>query len=781
MVGSDETYAILERRPDLVDSLQKVIGIDQRRKTWSFDEVQVDSGEFGELVDAGIVERVGGEYRVADPSAVRVALEGEKPVDGRSGSSPRIPSGQFYHLAPLATAIAFVVALRLLSAPKVFRDGAVVLLGNDPYAYRYYAEMLARATQGPNNLAFLLNLPTSIANGEPLFVLVLGFLVYLMGGGQAVSGQVLAWYPIGTTAVTTFLLYLLTVVVTDDRRVGVAAVLMLAIIPAHASRTALGFGDHHAFDYLWLTLTSLALVVLAYSPSSDHQPSRRVVAGVSALCLGVAGQVLAWEAGPLLFVPVGFAVVGRALLDVRSDRSPLLNALPTLAGITLGAILVGIVHVAIGWHTTVVASAPGLLAVAALIATLVAEVGYRTEASVRSLAVSECVLLIGSIIAVRFGWPTYWSMIQANLGRLLHDRNIVETLGLFGDTLGWLLLFGLALFVAGPYLVWASLRVFRDEPDAARWLIVIIYTSYFFLLSMEQIRFTGQLALFTALFAGLGLVHLSDSIGAARPPVSFESDPRDPPFEPRSFSVNSREQVVALIAVFLLVGWLGLIQVPLVVDQTTYSSNQFKTVTAIDDYSEHRTYPRSQSYVFSTWDENRFYNYFVSRQSASYTFAKTHYQEFLTSTAPLSEAYETYRDTVRFIVINRQDQRSKKDRYDRLFVNHGSQYSDVAGSGHFRMIYVSDDGRYKAFALVNGSTVRGEAFPNTTVTLRTNVSVTGNRFRYERVVPVKRDGKFSVHVAYPGSYTVEYSNRSVTRVTVPERAVVNGTVIQVGS
>ncbi len=61
-----------------------VLAVDDEQDGWTFDDIPIDSGQFGELVSAGIVEKDGDEYRVADPDAVRAALNGDSEVSNDS-------------------------------------------------------------------------------------------------------------------------------------------------------------------------------------------------------------------------------------------------------------------------------------------------------------------------------------------------------------------------------------------------------------------------------------------------------------------------------------------------------------------------------------------------------------------------------------------------------------------------------------------------------------------------------------------------------------------------
>ncbi|MFC7041717.1 hypothetical protein [Halonotius sp. GCM10025705] len=66
------TAELLEAHPELEDDLRTLLTIDQNGP-WTFDDVPLDSGLFGEVVAAGIVDSIDDTYRLRDPDAVRAA------------------------------------------------------------------------------------------------------------------------------------------------------------------------------------------------------------------------------------------------------------------------------------------------------------------------------------------------------------------------------------------------------------------------------------------------------------------------------------------------------------------------------------------------------------------------------------------------------------------------------------------------------------------------------------------------------------------------------------
>jgi dolichyl-diphosphooligosaccharide--protein glycosyltransferase len=763
MVAAREIRDLLNERPDLEPALEAVLETDNKRETWEFSDVAVDSGSFGELVSRGIVEKDDGEYRLAEPEVVRRALAGaEMPSSGNASvSRPLTDFNLRERLSSLFTitsisllgALFFIALLRALSFPQVFRD-RIVFSGNDPYYYRYWVEQLLADPD-----LTLSSLPPTVASGEPLYVATMWMVTDVLGGTPTVVGWVLAWYPVVSALVSGVLLYLLAIEVTEDRRVALAAVVILAVIPGHAFRTSLGFADHHAFDYPWLGLTALSLVVLVRA----ELQTKRSAAGVVGLGTGIAGQVLAWEVGPLFITPIGLIVTALAARAIAQKASPLYTGSSVVAGIGLGAGLTWAAHAVLGWHTTLVAATPTLLLIGSLAVFVAAEGAFRAGLQVRTaLGVELLTAVIGvSVLTVVF--PALWADIMNRVEtKLFRTDSIAETQALFADSFGWLLLFGFVLIIALPYLIWATRRALHDE----RWVVPVVYAWALFGLATIQVRFVGEFGICAAFFAGLGFIHLAAWVDITPLPKPFDST-----VEGNELSVPKRQQVVALILLFLLVGSLGLVQVPLKNNQVTIPNEQYETAMSINTYSEQEGLEYPQNYVYSDWGRNRVYNYFVSGESASYAYARDRFDDkdrgdtdtFVEMTDP-DRAYGVVADRPGFLVLNENNNAPTGSMYDRLFNNMGSRAGDITGLGQYQLVDISRDGSYKSFRIVPGAKLTGPS-EGESVRIRHKVDLGGDSFIYERVVPIHADA-YQVVVPYPGEYMIGEQTETIGQATV---------------
>ncbi|WP_256301981.1 STT3 domain-containing protein [Haloarchaeobius salinus] len=780
------TRSLLSDKPSLEEDLEAVLSVDADADGWTFDDVPLDSGTFGELVSRGVVTKDDeGDYRVADRTAVRAALDGDEVVVEDEGAGVSLPDFSFPTIdrnaaLALTSALALVVVMRSFSVPSVFRGDAIVLSSNDPYYYRYLVEQLLAKSSNPFDFDVISGSQFAAAKGEPLLVAVLWFVSALLGGGQHMSGVVLALYPVFAAIAVGVLLYLFTVQLTGDSRVGVAAVLMLAVLPDHVLRTSIGFADHHAFDYPWLVLTAFGLVRAVEWPDVD---GGNQALAVGCLTFGITGQVLAWGAGPLLILPIGIFTVGSTLMLVATEGNPIRSHTPILVGTGLAAGLVWIVHSVLNWHTDLAASTPALLFVGVLTLTVLAETFVWAGFSVRSYIIVQVLggVTVAGVVFTLFS--DFAQTLSNRVNSLLEARAIAETgslvqgdLGLFVSPIFW---FGLALFLAAPYLVWITVNAVR-RPHLT-WLVPSTYAWFFLLLAVVQVRFSGEASAFVALFAGIGFFHLLSVVDVTDtvPEILTSQGDSSPAGDRRSsdISIPDRTALRYALVMFLLVASVGMIIAPLKVDLTTIENDQYEAATAISESVDEQRLQYPESYVLSEWSRNRMYNYIVSGESRSYRFARNRYPPFLSATDP-SNAYGRINRVGYVITESRliSDGMNDSTVGVRLHEHWGSETSNTAGLGRYQAVYANTDGSLKAFQVVPGAVIEGNVAPGQEVTVSKTVSVNGHEFTYERTVTANENGAYRVRVAYPGEYSAEQGI-----VVVSPAAVQNGSTVSFNS
>ena len=667
---------------------------------------------------------------------------------------------------PLTVALALLLAVRLYPLGSVFRRGDVVLISNDPWVFRYLVDQAL--TEGAISRAN----PVVNWRAEPLLIWTLAFFSLLLGGVERV-GFVLAWYPVVTALISGLLVFVLARLLTDDVRIGLAAVVVLAVTPLHVSRTALGFSDHHAFDYMWLIMTVTALTWLVVQTDADRRRRWAMGAGLG---LAVAGQTLSWRASPLMLVPTAGAVGAAALILIRTDE-PARALEPVVAGFGLAAVLVQVIHRTLFWQNAVVAGTPVLLFVGALtLLGLVAAID-RADRSWGTLLGAE---LAAVVLVVAIVWLAIPGFVDQVLGRVdafatyieqRQQSGIGETapiLSAFGPIAGPIILLGFSPFLGLPAMTWGLVRGWRHREPA--WFVLAVYVLWFLALAFIQRRWAVQLGLFLSVFAGVGFIALAHWLALVLPPMPLREDPSGADQEVLEPPDRTR---------LALLGGMGAIGVgsgalfsKFILDQLSYDDAAHGAAAWMREYAAERGWTYPQNYVLVEWGRARMYNYLVNGQSRSYWYARNNYGEFVFST-DAEGWYDRFEGRVGFVVTRAVEDPIPLRMQARLHEQHGSA-SDVAdGLGHFRAMWESADGSEKVFTIVSGATVTGEADPETEITLSTTITLagTGRTVEYCRRAETDAQGQFSVVLAHPGEYEVDDGRGSLT---VNEEAVRSG-------
>jgi dolichyl-diphosphooligosaccharide--protein glycosyltransferase len=650
----------------------------------------------------------------------------------------------------------------------VFRDDWIVLVSNDPYFYRYLVDQ-SLANGG------IPSVPDRVIRGEPLLVATLAIAAWPFGPGTWGSGFVVAWYPVVAAVLTAILVYGAATRLTGDVRVGLAAAGLLAVTPAHAYRTGLGVADHHAFDYIWLSLTALAVIELLRRSERDH----RTWLAAGALAAGVAAQALAWEAAPLLLFPLAPALALTALVEIRRPGSERLT--PVVAGLVGGAMIAHGIHLLLGWQLAAVIYALDLLALGSVGLLGVVIAVRRVDGSWVWLAVGEAILAVGTVIAIR-RLPLLWTELQQGLS-FLSRGDIAETAGIGSNygAVGVLVFLGFASVLAAPTLLFAAKWGWqRLEPE---WLVVGVYTVHFGVLASLQRRFGGELASFAAILGGVGFVLLASWLGLVSPlgPKQTHREKASPTaaMDDDELVVPDRTRIALLTGLAGVAVGSGSLYTTLMSRRIVITDATYEAARWISEYVDEHEIPYPENYVLTKWGRNRVYNYFVNGESASYGYAQRNYEEFLFST-DADEWHEQFADRVGFVVtrdLPHLGRIGSSTVQATLHYRFGSATSSNTGVGHFRAMFATENGARKVFRVVSGATISGSTASDTDrIQVIADVSISGAEFEYVRQAPVT-DGRFEVTVANPGTYRIGDSGRTVT---ISERMVQTGKTVTVG-
>lgn len=669
----------------------------------------------------------------------------------------------------LVIALALLVAIRLVPFGSVFRGADVVLLSNDPYAFLYLVERAL--TEG----AVLRADPMVNWRAEPLLIWTLAFVSLLLGGAEQ-ADVVLAWYPVVTALLSGLLVFYLARLLTDDVRIALTAVVVLAVTPLHASRTALGFADHHAFDYVWLLLTATAFTWLVVR--TDAQRRRRWQIG-GVLGVAIAAQALTWRASPLMIVPTAGAFGVASLIVARTD-APTQTLAPVVGGFGLAAVLTQLVHQTLLWQNTVVAGTPVLLFVGGVAVLGLVEAVDRVDRSWPALLGAEVAAVALVVVLV---WLAVPGFVGEALGRFdafnayierLQTSGIGEATSLtdaFGPVLGPLILLGFTPFLGLPVAAWGLLRGWREREPA--WFVLAVYVAWFLGLAFIQRRWAVQLGLFLSVFAAIGFIAFAHWLALVFEPM-FLRDEEDRP-DQETIEPPDRTRIALLAGLGAVGIGGGSIYSGYILSQVSIDDAAYRAATWIRSYAEDHGLEYPQNYVLAHWGRVRMYNYLINGESRSYSYARNNYEDFILSSDG-AQWYEQFKGRVGFVVTrDLRDETSPFRLQSRLHEQYGSASSTTSGVGHYRAMWESTDGSAKVFGLVAGATITGEGPPESQLALSTPVTIsgTGRRTDYRRRVETDADGTFSITLAHPGEYEVTGADTGET-LTVDEAAVLDG-------
>ena len=773
---NEATREFLRDYPDAEGSLRELLERD-RSGPWTFDDVAMDSGRFGELISRDIAEQTDDGYRLRHPDAVEAALDGETLGTADEGRTDGLRSRlreavSVRELTALIGALAIVVAARVHSYRSVFREGHVVSPGNDPYFYRYWQEQLLARSSGVTDFGLLADMGGA-AGSRPLTHAVNWWLAELLGGSADAAATVAAWLPVLGAVALGILLYLLAKLLTGDFRVALAAVAFLGLAPVHVVYTSVGFLEHRLHQYFWLGVLALGLAWLAVDvqrrrtdttdsteTARQHAFAPESWAVAAVVAVAVAASAHTWGGSPLTFIPVALYVALRGVIDVEAGVPPVFANLPLLGGLAGGGVLTLGLHFGLGWHEPLAAGTPLLVAVGGFGVLGLAEGWQRLGRSARSLLGAEALITVLGVVAVWVLQPVNPDRILRRLDDLLFREEATETASLFTAEYAYLLgplwqigisfYFGLAALAVGTLVV-----ARRYEPG---WLVCVCFAWYYMLLAALQARFAAQLVFFIALFAGVACVYLLAKVDLVRQFTPFD---RSDPIDISDVSMPGGTRSGYLVGTVCLLLIFNFIFIPTLVGQVLYTDEQFEAALEIDDHVENvdREYPDTA--IETRWDEIRMYNYFVNGESGSYD---SRYTSFLTAEDP-DEQHTNLRQNGKYIVINRWPE-SPGPAYDTLYEGLGVGYGDVnQTAGRYQPVYLSDEER--VFTVVEGAVLNVSGDDGRELTATTDVEIDGETIEYERRGTVA-EGFVEIRVAHAGEYTIAGETVTVSEENVSE-------------
>ncbi len=461
-------------------------------------------------------------------------LHSARDVGERSSSAVGVRWWEAFGLLALA------LAVRLLPWRSVFLPEGVQYPGNDPY---YHARrVLYGSVQLPDVLTRdpYLSFP---GGGEPIWSPTLDVLGAALVRALGAAGD--AARIDGILAVVPPVLGALTVVATAwlgarwlGRATGLGAGALLALLPAHAGYSQVGFFDHHVA----VALAAVAGLAAAMAWLDAAQAGRSLVGGTAALGLALAGSLLVWP-GMLLHVGVLEAagvvfVATRRRADAQRRAAFSLAAAHALAFACVAPFGLGRSWALWGAFTPVVLSAfqPWLLGaggVAHAAVGLAAGSGERALPAARRwlsvMAVGVGVLALsaaagglffgsgGGLLADPFAQVWAWfAKSEAFQAEVAESRPMWRQ----GGAGWWMSLQSLSgLLLALPFALAAAARQWRPRAAREGWapgLLLAGWTAALLAASLVQLRFANSLSIGLALVVAWWLPRAAAAIAPHR-------------------------------------------------------------------------------------------------------------------------------------------------------------------------------------------------------------------------------------------------------------------------
>jgi dolichyl-diphosphooligosaccharide--protein glycosyltransferase len=770
--------------------LETVLAVDDAESMWTFDDVELDSGTFGEIVDRGFVEKVDGEYRVTDREAVRAALEGEalKEIDKSDSGSRLELEINWPALAGLVVAVAVIALARTFHYKSVLVQGRVISPGNDPYFFRYWQDRLIEESSGPWDFGVLVNPPWDDGsfNQRPLTHATNWWVTELLGGDQWAADLVVAFLPLVFTILLAVVIYYLALLLTRDYRVGVASVVTLALAPIHAVYTGIGLLHHRYNQYLWFGLLLVTLGWLGVdivrrrdrvgtaTAISEHLRDRKTWLVALGFALAFAAWTHSWGGSLELFVGLGAFVALRVCMDLRDGVSPGLVNLPLVLGFGVGSALAMALHLTLGWH--------GLPAPAMAVVTFLRVVGVvglgevwsRQGWSARSLLLVQPIVALGGLVGALLVVGEMGAVVDTVLGSIGvnagPDQVSSQSTSLYSAEAGFFLRpvvqIGIVFYIGLAMLVWCIKYVYRGYNPA--WLLLCVITSHYLIVSGIQMRFAGRLVIVMSVFCGSGIVYLLSIVDLAREPVLFgENDSKwgqgnqgvQNKLTESAFNIRRGGLILFMI---LLVFSANLIFLPTHMEDATHDRTHVVAAMEISGHAHSldREYP--ENHVFAPWGKYRMYNYFVSGEAESESIGRYHYPKIYSWANPSAPfKYTDNRPTGYIVVTESPVPTTENSIYQNLFIKERSVIDDHT-SGQYRLIHISNNGNLFVYAIVPGAEVLILGNQEQSISIEKEIAVSNNSYTYNRTVPLGADGRAILRIPYSGQYQVGGSVVNVT-------------------
>lgn len=463
----------------------------------------------------------------------------------------------------LSLCAAFVIAIgmRLMTYRSVFVGSDVVLIGADPYYH--LRRVIYIVEHFPHSMPFdpFINYPDGLWVGwPPLYDQMTALFAIVVGLGNPdprTISVVCAYFPVIIAAFTVVLVFLITKRIFDDNATGLAAAFMFAIMPAHVTRSVLGFGDHDAAMTFISTLIFLMfLAALRYASRSKDRGSgiisdRTTLAASIMFGISMAVGMYTWLGAPIFIAIVAVYAFIQWVIDCRYRPNNTKNSMSLISVCLVGSftallLMLPVMGAQFGmvftmnqlslFHTTFA----GLFFMFWLIVWLITYIldkkqFWQSQWYIKPISVILAYIIVLAILFIVV--PDFYQAGSVAAGFMTKQTTVIstiqETTSIFymGGVLSPDYIIGFfstsfIAFIAGLFIL--SKRYIREHGNrmagntaaSDRLLFLLVWSLYTLALSALQIRFTNFFAVNVAILSGYTItvvVYYMQNIRTKRP------------------------------------------------------------------------------------------------------------------------------------------------------------------------------------------------------------------------------------------------------------------------
>lgn len=409
--------------------------------------------------------------------------------------------------------IGFII--RLFTYPQVFESGRIVFLEADPYYHMW--RVFAFIKTFPTTFFFdpYINFPYgSFIGWPPLFdqtIALISIILSLGNPSAYLVESVGAFTPILLGVLSIIVIYFLAKEIFNEK-IALYSSLILAVLPAHAQISFLGFTDHHVAEVLLSALSYLFFI-------RALKKKTHFTAAISGIFIGLS--FLTWTGAPIFAGVILTYIVAQFIIDRKTGtESDYLLKAGTVSFIC-ALLVVSLFYLWTPWQRTITqgtlsyfqllylaASAAIVLFLGRLSAKMKSKKWYFYPFLLALLSVTIILSLINF-------FPAFYSSLMNGIGYLLRDtpvmKQIVEAQPLFFTTFGEFLgfdffsnpvwfAFRLCFYTGIAGLVWLQWS-YRNNSEKEK-IFLITWTLIALALALSQRRFAYALAANMAIFSG---------------------------------------------------------------------------------------------------------------------------------------------------------------------------------------------------------------------------------------------------------------------------------------